>query len=155
MANPENITNQTKEQLSANGRKGAAKANANRRLKKAMAEEIRVILSMPMKRSIGNAANKMLLVDKAKALEDFSKRNTTVQTQILLKLTQMGMSGNIKAMQLIMELSGDLNTTSKNETNQETQENVAMDFFVRQKIQVDDMKSGSNEAEVIDDNADK
>lgn len=155
MANPENITNQTKEQLSANGRKGAAKANANRRLKKAMAEEIRLILSMPMKRSIGNAANKMLLVDKAKALEDFSKRNTTVQTQILLKLTQMGMSGNIKAMQLIMELSGDLNTTSKNETNQETQENVAMDFFVKQKIQVDDMKSGSNEAEVIDDNADK
>lgn len=155
MANPENITNQTKEQLSANGRKGAAKANANRRLKKAMAEEIRLILSMPMKRSIGNAANKMLLVDKAKALEDFSKRNTTVQTQILLKLTQMGMSGNIKAMQLIMELSGDLNLNSKNETNQETQENVAMDFFVKQKIQVDDMKSGSNEAEVIDDNADK
>ena len=151
MPNPENITNQTKEQLSANGRKGAAKANAIKRQKKAMAEEIKLILSMPVKRSTANAANKLLVVDRAKALDDFSKRNTTVQTQILLKLTQMAMSGNMKAMQLIMELSGDLNSNGRSEA-QEVQENAAMDFFVRQKKQVDDMKSGSNnETEVPDD----
>lgn len=155
MANPENITNQTKEQLSANGRKGAAKANANRRLKKAMAEEIRLILSLPMKRSIGNAANKLLIADKAKALEDFSKKNTTVQTKILLKLTQMAMSGNLKAMKLVMELTGDIKAKDKSENNQEAQETAAMDFFVKQKMQVDDMKSGNNENEVLDDNADK
>lgn len=155
MANPENITNQTKEQLSANGRKGAAKANANRRLKKAMAEEIRLILSLPMKRSIGNAANKLLIADKAKALEDFSKKNTTVQTKILLKLTQMAMSGNLKAMKLVMELTGDIKAKDKSENNQEAQGTAAMDFFVKQKMQVDDMKSGNNENEVLDDNADK
>lgn len=155
MANPENITNQTKEQLSANGRKGAAKANANRRLKKAMAEEIRLILSLPMKRSIGNAANKLLIADKAKALEDFSKKNTTVQTQILLKLVLMAQNGNLKAMQLVMELTGDLKAKDKSENNQEAQETAAMDFFVKQKMQVDDMKSGNNENEVLDDNADK
>ncbi len=148
MPNPENITNQTKEQLSANGRKGAAKTNRIKAQKKAMAEEIKLILSLPVKRSVGNAANKLLLIDRAKALEDFSKKNTTVQTQILLKLTQMAMAGNMKAMQLIMELSGDLNQNN-NSNNQEVQEAAAMDFFVRQKIQVDDMKS--SEAEVVDD----
>lgn len=151
MPNPENITNQTKEQLSANGRKGAAKTNAIKKQKKAMAEEIKLILSLPVKRSIGNAANKLLVVDKAKALDDFSKRNTTVQTQILLKLTQMAMSGNMKAMQLIMELSGDLNIANKDDS-QQVQENAAMDFFVRQKVQVDDMKSNSNNENEVPNN---
>lgn len=109
MANPENITNLTKEQLSANGKKGAQRSAAIRRQKKAMREEMIMMLSLPVKRSIRNAANKMLIIDKAKALADFSSRNTTVQTQILLKLTQMAMSGNLKAMQLIMELSGEMN----------------------------------------------
>lgn len=109
MANPENITNLTKEQLSANGKKGAQRSAAIRRQKKAMREEMIMMLSLPVKRSIRNAANKMLTIDKAKALADFSSRNTTVQTQILLKLTQMAMNGNIKAMQLIMELSGEMN----------------------------------------------
>lgn len=109
MANPENITNLTKEQLSANGKKGAQRSAEIRRQKKAMREEMIMMLSLPVKRSIRNAANKMLTIDKAKALADFSSRNTTVQTQILLKLTQMAMSGNIKAMQLIMELSGEMN----------------------------------------------
>ena len=152
MANPENITNQTKEQLSANGRKGAAKANAVKRQKKAMAEELKLILALPVKRSIGDAANKLLVTDKAKALNDFNKRNTTVQTQILLKLTQMAMSGNLKAFQFIMELTGEI---SKNNSvdNQQQQEAVAMDFFVKQKIQVDDMKSAESnkEIEVLDD----
>lgn len=109
MANPENITNLTKEQLSANGKKGAQRSAEIRRQKKAMREEMIMMLALPVKRSIRNAANKMLTIDKAKALADFSSRNTTVQTQILLKLTQMAMSGNIKAMQLIMELSGEMN----------------------------------------------
>jgi hypothetical protein len=112
MANPENITNLTKEQLSANGKKGAQRSAEIRRQKKAMREEMIMMLSLPVKRSIRNAANKMLTIDKAKALADFSSRNTTVQTQILLKLTQMAMSGNIKAMQLIMDLTGETNSKS-------------------------------------------
>ena len=109
MPNPENITNLTREQLSANGRKGAAAAHAKRKQKMAMAEELKIILSLPVKRSVRDAANKMLQTTKAKALEDFSKRNTTVQTQILLKLNQMAMSGNLKAMQMIFDLSGEIN----------------------------------------------
>lgn len=119
MANPENITRLTHEQLSANGRKGGIKSQENNRRKKAMKEEMLLILSLPVKRSTTNAANKLLSVDKAKALADFSSKNTTVQTQILLKLTQMAMSGNIKAMQLIMELSG--------EANQKTVDTSALD----------------------------
>ena len=109
MPNPENITNLTREQLSANGRKGAAAAHAKRKQKMAMAEELKIILSLPVKRSVRDAANKMLQTSKAKALEDFSKKNTTVQTQILLKLNQMAMSGNLKAMQMIFDLSGEIN----------------------------------------------
>lgn len=119
MPNPENITNLTREQLSANGRKGAAAAHAKRKQKMAMAEEIKLILNLPVKRSVKDAANKMLNTSKAKALEDFSKRNTTVQTQILLKLNQMAMSGNLKAMQMIFDLSG--------EANQKTVDTSALD----------------------------
>lgn len=109
MPNPENITSQTREQLSANGRKGAKKTNRIKKAKKAMSEELKLILALPIKRSVKDATQKLLTVDKAKAVADFNSRNTTVQTQMLLKLTQMGMSGNIKAMRLIMELSGEAN----------------------------------------------
>lgn len=111
MANPENITKLTKEQLSEYGRRGAAKSNAIRRQKKLMAEELKIIMSLPVKRSnkAAGIANKLISTDKAKALEDFSKQNTTVQTQIILKLVNMAMCGNLKAMQLIMELSGEMN----------------------------------------------
>lgn len=107
MPNPENITNLTREQLSANGRKGGTISAKRRQQKKAMAEELRMILALPIKRSVKDAANKLLVTDKAKAIEDFSKKNTMVQTQILLKLTQMAMSGNLKAIELIIELTGE------------------------------------------------
>jgi hypothetical protein len=116
---PENITKLTKEQLSANGRKGAIKRNQVRRAKKAMAEELKMILALPMKGKIKAQANKLLTTEKAKALQDFSGQNTTVQTQILLKLTQMAVSGNIKAMRLILELTG--------EANQKTVDTSALD----------------------------
>ena len=109
MPNPENITNLTREQCSEYGRRGALKANQTKRQKKAMAEELKLILAMPIKRTAKEAASKLLTTDKAKAMADFSKRNTTVQTQILLKLTQMAMSGNIKAMEMILELTGEAN----------------------------------------------
>lgn len=133
MANPENITNLTKEQLSANGKKGAQRSAEIRRQKKAMREEMIMMLSLPVKRSIRNAANKMLTIDKAKALADFSSRNTTVQTQILLKLTQMAMSGNIKAMQLIMDLTGE--TNSKNDITISV-DNSTMDYYERLSSQL-------------------
>ena len=109
MGCPENITSQTKEQLSANGRKGGLKSAEVKKKKRAAREELMLILSLPVKRSIKNAANKMLSVDKAKALADFAGRNTTVQTQILLQLNKMAMSGNLKAIQFIFELTGEMN----------------------------------------------
>lgn len=133
---PENITNLTHEQLSENGRKGAAKTKQIRKAKKLMAEELKIMLSLPVKRNITGAANKMLSVDKAKALADFSSRNTTVQTQILLKLTQMAMQGNLKAMSLIIELSG--------EANQKTVDTSALD-------RLDDILGGLKEAAYKDE----
>lgn len=124
MPNPENLSKLTHEQLSANGRKGALKANENRKLRKSMQEEMLLILSLPMKKKTKDAVNKLLTVDKAKALEEFKGKNTTVQTQMMLKLAQMAMTGNIKAMQLILELSGEtkqevnLNLNAGNEMKQ-------------------------------------
>ena len=138
MPHPENITNLTREQLSENGRKGAIKSNEVQRQKRAMKEEMLMILSLPVNRNVKNAAQKMLTVDKAKALNDFRSRNTTVQTQILLKLTQMAMSGNLKATQFIMELSG--------ETNQKVVDTSALDRLdnilggLNQKAHEDDDK---------------
>lgn len=142
MANPENITNLTREQLSANGRKGAAVANAKRKQKMAMAEELRMILSLPVKRSVSNAANKMLQTTKAKALEDFNKKNTTVQTQILLKLNQMAMAGNLRALQMIIELLGEANPKKVS---------VAFDDSMKDYYENLSMKLNSRHIEGVDD----
>ena len=111
MPNPENVLNQTPEQLRENGRKGGFKKGENARQRKKWQDELSVILSLPINRSEKNKttreANKLLQVDQAKALKDFAGKNTTVQTQILLKLSQMAMSGNLKAMELIGTITGD------------------------------------------------
>ena len=142
MGCPENITSQTKEQLSANGKKGGRKSAEVRKQKRAMKDEILMILSLPVKKNIKTAATKMLTVDKAKALADFSSRNTTVQTQILLKLTQMAMSGNLKAMELIMDLSGETSDKNINVTvdnsMMEYYENVSEQLKTRHVDGVDD-----------------
>lgn len=129
MPNPENITSQTREQLSANGRKGAKKTNRIKKAKKAMSEELKLILALPIKRSVKDATQKLLTVDKAKAVADFNSRNTTVQTQMLLKLTQMGMSGNIKAMRLIMELSGEANQRAVDTSALDRLDNILDGFY--------------------------
>lgn len=107
MPNPENLimTPERRKEISA---KGGRQKGINNRARKAMKEELSMILSLPVKKkSIHNKATKLLEVDRAKALEDFKGMNTTVQTQILLKLTQMAMNGNLKAMQLIHEVTGE------------------------------------------------
>ena len=136
MPNPENITNQTREQLSANGRKGIAKTHQIKKAKKAMREELKIILSLPVKKSTKDKANKLLLVDKAKALSDFAAQNTTVQTQILLKLTQMAMSGNLKAMQLIVELTGEANQKTVDTSALERLDNIL--FGLKKQAYEDD-----------------
>lgn len=138
--NPENITNLTKEQLSANGKKGGRRSQEVQRQKKAMREEMMLLLTLPVKRNIRTLATKMLTTDRAKALADFSGRNTTVQTQILLKLTQMAMSGNLKAMQLIMELSGEMNkdvTISVDDSTRSYYEKLSNQLKARQIEGVD------------------
>ena len=119
MPNPENITSLSREQLSANGRKGGIKSAKVRKQKMLMAEELKLILALPVNSKVNNIANKLLTSDKAKALADFNKRNTTVQTQILLKLTEMSMRGNTKAIELILDITG--------ENNQKTVDTSALD----------------------------
>lgn len=107
MPNPENITSLSREQLKSNGRKGGIKSAKVRKQKMLMAEELKLILALPVNSKVNNIANKLLTSDKAKALADFNKRNTTVQTQILLKLTEMSMRGNTKAIELILDITGE------------------------------------------------
>lgn len=117
MPNQLNFDLMTEEQKREARSKGGKKRAETLRVRKQMKEELQMILSMPIKRSVKNKANKILDVDSAKALEDFRGMNTTVQTQVLLKVTQMAMTGNIKAMDFILNVMGenkqtiDLNTT--------------------------------------------
>lgn len=111
MPNAENIVCQSKEKMRENGLKGAAITNAKRRQKKMWRDELQLMMSLPISRAekgkVTKEANKLLSIEKAKAIKDFSGKNTTVQTQILLKLTQMAMGGNLKAMEFIATLTGD------------------------------------------------
>lgn len=101
MPNPENLTYEAR---AKGGRKGAE----TKRARKKMAEELKLLLNLPIrKKTIGNQATKLLESTNAKALEDFKGVNTTVQTQILLKITQMAMSGNVKAIEFIANLTGE------------------------------------------------
>lgn len=126
MPNPENLTNRTPEQRRADCSKGGKKSGETRRAKKLMADELKVILAMPIKRSTSNKAIKFLDSDKAKALEDFKGMNTTVQTQMLLKISQMAMNGNIKAMEFIANLVG--------ETKQQIDINANLDAKVNKPV---------------------
>ena len=105
---PENLTNMTPEQKFAACSKGGKKSAETRKAKKKMAEELTLLLALPIrKKSIGNKATKIIEADTAKALEEFKGMNTTVQTQILLKITQMAMTGNIKAVEFIANVTGE------------------------------------------------
>ena len=105
------IADQTKEELQANGRKGGIRSGQVRAERKKWRDEMSLILSLPIskgdKNKASREANKLLSVDKAKALKDFAGKNTTVQTQIMLKLAQMAMGGNIKAIDMIGSITGD------------------------------------------------
>lgn len=105
---PENLTNMTPEERFAASSKGGKRSAETRKAKKKMAEELTLLLALPIrKKSIGNKATKIIEADTAKALEEFKGMNTTVQTQILLKITQMAMTGNIKAVEFIANVTGE------------------------------------------------
>lgn len=111
MPNPENImlTGEARRLASSKGGKKSAEA---KKAKKKMAEELTLLLSLPVrKKTVSNKATKLIETDKVKALEDFKGVNTTVQTQILLKITQMAMSGNVKAIEFIANLTGEAKQT--------------------------------------------
>ena len=111
MPNPENVmlTGEARKLASS---KGGKKSAETRKAKRKMAEELGMLLALPVrKRTVSNKATKLIESDKAKALEDFKGVNTTVQTQILLKITQMAMSGNVKAIEFIANLTGETKQT--------------------------------------------
>lgn len=117
MANQLNFDLMTEEQKKEARSKGGRKRAESIRARKKMKDELSVILALPIKRSVKSKATKLINVDSAKALEDFKGMNTTVQTQVLLKVAQMAMTGNIKAMEFILGVMGenkqtlDINTT--------------------------------------------
>ncbi len=127
MPNPENITNVTPEEASARGRKAGIESGKARRAKKKMAEELQILLSLPVKRSTKNKAMKLLDSNKAKAFEDFRGMNTTVQTQILLKIIQMATNGNVKAIEFIANLTGETKQTIDINANADVRVNKPVD----------------------------
>lgn len=127
MPNPENLTNVTPEEASARGRKAGIESGKVRRAKKKMAEELQILLSLPVKRSTKNKAMKLLDSNKAKAFEDFRGMNTTVQTQILLKIIQMATNGNVKAIEFIANLTGETKQTIDINANADLKVNKPVD----------------------------
>lgn len=113
MANEQNLrpftSEQSREEAVKNGAKGGKKSGEVRSMNAEMRKRLEQIVKMTLKE--GKA-------DKIKNLADAKGANLTVSDALLVKLVTMALSGNIKAMNKLMELLG-MDSPAPPETPQE------------------------------------
>lgn len=103
MANEENLKKgkdtqfRSGEEAARNGAKGGKKSGESRTINAEMKKRLEQIVKMTLKE--GKA-------DKIKNLADAKGANLTISDALLVKLVTMALSGNIKAMNKLMELLG-------------------------------------------------
>ena len=101
MANEQNLrpftSEQSREEAVKNGTKGGKKSGEVRSMNAEMRKRLEQIVKMTLKE--GEA-------DKIKNLADAKGANLTVSDALLVKLVTMALSGNIKAMNKLMEIMG-------------------------------------------------
>lgn len=101
MANEENLKIiRTENEAREKGRKGGIASGKARREKKAMKDIVEIVLQMPLQNG------KKTSVESIKNLASAKGQNISVQEALVLKLTQKALSGDIKALRLLLEMAG-------------------------------------------------
>lgn len=89
------------ETLSEYGKKGAIKSAEVRRAKKEVRENLKILARMAVKKE-----GKLYNIEDLKSIEDFKGKNIDSNTQIALALHMRAMKGDIQAIKLWLELTG-------------------------------------------------
>lgn len=91
----------TPEQRAENGRKGAEKANENRRKRKEMRETLDILLKMPMKKG------KQYSAEDIKCFADIKGKNITIDQAIMVCLVQKALKGDLNAITMVRDTVGE------------------------------------------------
>ena len=91
----------TPEQRAENGRKGAKKANENRRKRKEMRETLDILLNMPMKKG------KVYTAEDIKCFADLKGKNITIDQAMMICLVQKALKGDLNAISMIRDTVGE------------------------------------------------
>ena len=90
----------TVEEAREKGRKGGQKSAESRRKKRAMAETMEIILTMPLKEGMFDD------IESVTSNAEFEKRNVTVQDAIIAAQAKKAMKGDTRAAEFIRDLIG-------------------------------------------------
>lgn len=113
--------------------KGGKISQERRKQKKMINETLQTLLAMPMRR--GKKKDLELL----NAFEDLAKKpNLDVQTQIVVKLAQLAMKGDLRAIENVFKYALDKDEPETVEVN--VTQNNPVEFIVKQKKQVDELE---------------
>lgn len=90
----------TVEEAKEKGRKGGQKSAESRRKKRAMAETMEIILTMPLKEGMVDD------IESVTSNAEIEKRNVTVQDAIIAAQAKKAMKGDTRAAEFIRDLIG-------------------------------------------------
>lgn len=90
----------TVEEAREKGRKGGQKSAESRRKKRAMAETMEIILTMPLKEGMVDD------IESVTSNAEIEKRNVTVQDAIIAAQAKKAMKGDTRAAEFIRDLIG-------------------------------------------------
>ena len=90
----------TVEEAREKGRKGGQKSAESRRKKRAMAETMEIILTMPLKEGMVDD------IESVTSNAEIEKRNITVQDAIIAAQAKKAMKGDTRAAEFIRDLIG-------------------------------------------------
>lgn len=91
---------QTPEQAAKNGRKGGIASGKARRKKRDMKQAAEMILAMQ------TSSGKAVSLEEIRSLPELKGKNVTVQEAIVLAVASSALKGNLGAIGLLMELTG-------------------------------------------------
>ena len=91
----------TPEQRAENGRKGAEKANENRRRRKEMRETLDILLNMPMRKG------KVYTAEDIKCFADLKGKNITIDQALMVCLIQKALKGDLNAIGMVRDTVGE------------------------------------------------
>ena len=98
--NADNLTKLTSEEALKRGSSGGKKSGEARAKKRAMAETMEIILTMPLKEGMVDD------IESVTSNADIAKRNVTVQDAIIAAQAKKAMKGDTRAAEFIRDLIG-------------------------------------------------